>query len=187
MKSACHAPACTLIQEVWAAEAGGLRGVLWLARSPGAINSTLWPSDDNGDADPNVVVLDGMVDIDLLNTTSAPFSFDTTADAQVGSTQAASLSPPLQCMHSCDARTVPVLTLLGHHCRANIMTSCVRMLPQQVKAASWGIQAMSLQGFYIRAGVDSTGVEVRLPGAIPSETLLPGWQPISDSPVHWLW
>ena len=186
----CLPCACMWAQEVWVAKAGGLRGLLWLARSPGAINSTLWPSDDNGDADPNVVVLDGMVDVDLLNTTSAPFSFDTTADAQVGSRQAAILSHPVRCMHSCDARTVPAVTLLGHLLQGSIMAinlgqgaSCVcACCPLQVRAASWAVQAMSLQGFYIRAGVDSTAVEVRLPGPTPSTTLQ---NPIGCQPRGW--
>lgn len=50
------------------------------ALHPNATASILWPADDNGDSDPNVVILDGEVDLDLYNLTSN--AIDTNADTQ---------------------------------------------------------------------------------------------------------
>lgn len=41
-------------------------------RFPNSINTLLWQSDDQGDLDSNVVVLDAYVDVLLTNTTAGP-------------------------------------------------------------------------------------------------------------------
>ncbi len=53
-------------------------------RYPNATNTLFWFADDQGDTDPNVVVLDAYVDVALQNTsTPLPYALDDNADSLV--------------------------------------------------------------------------------------------------------